>query len=245
MMYAQNYRQDSQMCSHVEKIQVLYAQALDNVCLPLARTAVCRHLDYIDIEIPRTYDKKYYVAEEYTRTIGKHDFSSDIHLVRFSLNELEEISTLLHCLGDKIGYSVPLNDMKYPEVVDFLNHNHTAYLLASALMAFLEAYGNGPSAYYAQPIVDAREFVNQYRKKKNKEIDLMYSALLQNGKIPIRWKSEYRLYATVKKLYPDAVFQYAPDWLKRQKIDIYIPSLRIAIEYQGKQHYEPVEFFGG
>ena len=27
--------------------------------------------------------------------------------------------------------------------------------------------------------------------------------------------------------------------------DIYICGLKIAIEYQGKQHFEPVEFFGG
>lgn len=27
--------------------------------------------------------------------------------------------------------------------------------------------------------------------------------------------------------------------------DIYISGKRIAIEYQGKQHFEPVEFFGG
>lgn len=27
--------------------------------------------------------------------------------------------------------------------------------------------------------------------------------------------------------------------------DIFISGLNIAIEYQGKQHYEPVEFFGG
>ena len=27
--------------------------------------------------------------------------------------------------------------------------------------------------------------------------------------------------------------------------DVYISGLNVAIEYQGKQHFEPVEFFGG
>lgn len=41
------------------------------------------------------------------------------------------------------------------------------------------------------------------------------------------------------------LYQYRPDWLGRQSLDLYIPSLRTAIEYQGIQHYLPVEFFGG
>lgn len=27
--------------------------------------------------------------------------------------------------------------------------------------------------------------------------------------------------------------------------DVFIPSLHLAFEYQGKQHFEPVDFFGG
>ena len=49
----------------------------------------------------------------------------------------------------------------------------------------------------------------------------------------------------MRGLYPDAKFQYEPDWLYGQHLDIYVPELHMAIEYQGKQHYEPVEFFGG
>ena len=38
---------------------------------------------------------------------------------------------------------------------------------------------------------------------------------------------------------------YQAEWLRGQRLDIYIPSLKAAIEYQGKQHTEAVEFFGG
>lgn len=36
-----------------------------------------------------------------------------------------------------------------------------------------------------------------------------------------------------------------PKWLGRQHFDIWISTRNLAIEYQGKQHFEPVDFFGG
>lgn len=53
------------------------------------------------------------------------------------------------------------------------------------------------------------------------------------------------LFKIVKKEYSNAIYQYRPKWLNSQSLDIFIPNLNIGIEYQGKQHYEPVTFFGG
>jgi hypothetical protein len=36
-----------------------------------------------------------------------------------------------------------------------------------------------------------------------------------------------------------------PKWLGRQHLDIYIEDFNIGIEYQGKQHSQSVEYFGG
>ena len=66
-----------------------------------------------------------------------------------------------------------------------------------------------------------------------------------------RWKSEEMVYNITKRLYKDyqVIYQYKPFYLATEKgnmsYDIYICGLRIAIEYQGKQHFEPVEYFGG
>ena len=71
------------------------------------------------------------------------------------------------------------------------------------------------------------------------------SRLTAEGIIKPRWKHELSLFHAVRKRYPDTLCQYRPDWLGRQSLDIYIPSLKTAIEYQGIQHYHPVAFFGG
>lgn len=41
------------------------------------------------------------------------------------------------------------------------------------------------------------------------------------------------------------LYEYSPDWLGKQRFDIYIPKYNIAIEYNGEQHYKPIARFGG
>lgn len=48
-----------------------------------------------------------------------------------------------------------------------------------------------------------------------------------------------------KNLIEDIQYQYRCEWLGTQSFDIFIPSQKVAIEYQGQQHYEPVSGFGG
>ena len=71
------------------------------------------------------------------------------------------------------------------------------------------------------------------------------TGLTADGIIRPKWKHELTLFRAVRKKHPDTLYQYRPEWLGRQSLDLYIPSLRTAIEYQGIQHYIPVEFFGG
>lgn len=67
-----------------------------------------------------------------------------------------------------------------------------------------------------------------------------------------KWKSEELVYKIIKKNYKDynVIYQYRPFFLKsdiggQMSYDIFITGIDVAIEYQGKQHFEPVEFFGG
>lgn len=62
-----------------------------------------------------------------------------------------------------------------------------------------------------------------------------------------RWIAENQLFQILRRLLKGIeVQQHArPTWLEPQHLDVYIPSAGIAVEYMGRQHFEPLEFFGG
>jgi len=59
--------------------------------------------------------------------------------------------------------------------------------------------------------------------------------------------SQNKLLHKLETSFPALEFQweYKSNWLGRQRIDIFIPELKIAIEYDGIQHFVPLDFFGG
>jgi len=61
------------------------------------------------------------------------------------------------------------------------------------------------------------------------------------------WIAEANMLRIVRSLFPDVdvLHQASPDWLGRQRFDIYIPDYGLAVEYNGEQHYFPIEHFGG
>jgi len=61
------------------------------------------------------------------------------------------------------------------------------------------------------------------------------------------WVSEAALAAQIRDRLPDLpMARHArPSWLSPQHLDIYLPSINLALEYQGEQHSRPVERFGG
>lgn len=66
-------------------------------------------------------------------------------------------------------------------------------------------------------------------------------------KIGEGWISETDLYYTIKEQLPDlkVAFHASPKWLGKQHLDVFIPELKVALEFQGEQHDRPIEYFGG
>jgi hypothetical protein len=63
-----------------------------------------------------------------------------------------------------------------------------------------------------------------------------------------RWTSETILYHLVEAAYGDEFTierHHRPDWLDGLELDIFLSEPGIGIEYQGVQHYEAVEHWGG
>ena len=76
-------------------------------------------------------------------------------------------------------------------------------------------------------------------------MDIAKDAYRKTNYSQVKWISEYKLFNLIKLWYPDAVFQFSPVWLNKQSIDIFLPSKHIGIEYQGRQHFESIDYFGG
>lgn len=72
------------------------------------------------------------------------------------------------------------------------------------------------------------------------------SEMVANGELTTKWKSEVELYKLIRNYFGHAVYQFRDNnILGLQSIDVYVPEYRLAFEYQGIQHYQPVEVFGG
>lgn len=132
----------------------------------------------------------------------------------------------------------------------------------------------GPKIYYnSKPvyeevsslrIVDYKKFFNIFISEswRNDEEKNLIDANVKKVKDEVRddfgvsrigeqWKNETFLYDLLSKLMKKknihVMHHYRPKFLKGQELDIYFEydGLKIGIEYQGRQHFEPIDFFGG
>ena len=63
-------------------------------------------------------------------------------------------------------------------------------------------------------------------------------------------KSQSKLFNELKQSFPKEEIIFEADnkiieWIGLQRFDIYFPKYNIAVEYNGEQHYIPIEHFGG
>ena len=86
---------------------------------------------------------------------------------------------------------------------------------------------------------DAAEYSSKQAEIK---AEMQREGLIKSG---LHNENERKLFFLVKETYPDAIYQYRDEWLGYYSLDIYIPSIKTAIEYQGGQHYKSVKFYGG
>jgi len=62
-----------------------------------------------------------------------------------------------------------------------------------------------------------------------------------------QWSDETELFYAIKRAFPQfqVIHHGRPEWLGQMHFDVWLPELKIAIEYHGPQHFEAMEHYGG
>ena len=245
MIFDDNWKEYPELVPKIERIQSLAEIVTSDSQSGIGSNTTYLGADEIQISIPLTYDKKYFVSVKFALGYVPPKGIDEAPIASFHVSRIADMSFLMSCMGFKPQYNSEPDYGDNRHAFEFVVKNDPLRYLASQICSLLEEYGTAPSVYYASPISAARKLVNDARKEHSRKIESIYSALQENGEVSVKWKSEYQLYQLVRSQYPDAKYQFHPIWLEPQSLDIFIPSINMAIEYQGLQHYEPVEHFGG
>lgn len=85
------------------------------------------------------------------------------------------------------------------------------------------------------------------RRKIDSEIENITRTEFGFKKIGEGWVSETLLFNIIRSIFPnkEIIRHHRPDWLERLELDIFIPDIKIAFEYQGQQHFFAVDAWGG
>jgi hypothetical protein len=162
-------------------------------------------------------------------------------------NDIAELSNITH-FGSLTWFQLQLEiimtqflDPPYAEIAR--NAHETADVLRKWRSLYDRANSNGVTSFLLS------NYENIFATMGNCSIDSenRYREIVGVPRIGEGWVSEVELLNFVKDIFQKekVIHQGSPGWLGLQRLDIYLPRLKLAIEYQGRQHYEPVPFFGG
>ena len=96
-------------------------------------------------------------------------------------------------------------------------------------------------------MIGLRREASQVRRAFTKKIENIVREEFCIRKVSEGWISETILYQIVRKVCSghQVLFHHRPEWLNGLEIDIYMPDMKVAFEYQGIQHYRPIKGWGG
>lgn len=193
--------------------------------------------------IPKTFDKKYYCAVKLAEKAIDVEADPDEkeYYVTFEGTQIDEIATMFAILIDVDNMNEPYM-IRAKQLLFENSFNHHFSIAEGHLASFLrEKYGY--SGFVNNTVL--RRIQIEEKPTLKEKIDDLYNEMVREHRITTRWSSEYKLFSIVQHYVPSAKYQYHCEWLGAQSFDIFIPLQRIAIEYQGEQHYKPIEVFGG
>lgn len=198
----------------------------------------------ITFPVKATFNKRYYIAAKLADSAKKvkPNIDKSIYYVTFDGSQIEEIRLMCSILIDV--FNTPEERQAIDYAYEYLYEYHYLTYLGKTVQAHITELAEkyGWSYYTYSPLSSIQKAIG---KKISKKTDDLYQAMVRENRVTVRWGSEYMLFSLIREYVPDALYQYRVEWLGQQSFDIFIPSQNVAIEYQGKQHYEAVDLFGG
>jgi hypothetical protein len=232
------------------KTQVNHTVCLNKVRIPAFIFSQARQFMGNEYEIEQPY-----IAN---LTVGFNNFVDD-RIQGFRVVSFDHVitGTRVFCTCHQTAHASMLQDARQivPRAVPGAWPHRVVALLECAtysdgLCHFCVADAHGEDAasdWYGAQIQDHYEpYVDLLVRSEDMDIQTAKAEARRRLSIS-RWKREGELYRLVSKLFPNQVIrrEASPPWLGQQRIDIYLPELKLAIEHQGEQHYRPIERFGG
>lgn len=192
-------------------------------------------------DIWATYDRNFYSmakAADKAVSIRTNEDESKF-FITMSGADLEEIAVITHCISESDRIIDQPDAWIYVYERDIWTHMLTD--LEGVISELSQKYDENT---YLRDGVFAmiNNYFRDYIKSRAKKY---YDAMVNECRVPSKWGHEVRLFMLTRHFVPEAVYQYRAPWLEEQSLDIYLPSQKTGIEYQGKQHYVAIDYFGG
>jgi hypothetical protein len=157
-------------------------------------------------------------------------------------------------VNKKAGPQKPFFNKHRNALVDTWAKHREAWFRARYEMKFEQAppepfmlrSDSTPSGWQMLPEV-RRAFNPEDHRAFRRDMEAMYR---RDQNLPAKgegWVSQTHLANCVAEALPhlEVLREASPPWLGRQRLDVFVPALNLAIEYQGEQHYLPLDHWGG
>lgn len=232
------------------KTDIALAKSLPLVSDECEKSTIESDGEVLLVPISCYFDKGFYSAFYFAKNypIVEKRFSPGKSCVQCVIavdkSHLAVLMFLYYCTISQRNYFQYLTDEQI-ELQQFLEENHPVMRLEKTLRSLELQYHEADIVKNAKPYTDASSTIAAFYEQLHATREFAYTDLHQKKQTRRKWVNEIKLFVLVKSLFPDAKYQYTDEWLDRQLLDIYIPSINCAIEYQGQQHYQAIDFFGG
>jgi hypothetical protein len=135
--------------------------------------------------------------------------------------------------------------LEYQNEVDSIKKTREDYRLADEKLPKL-AYGPEKTEE-AKEVIKLRRVASKKRRAFTIKIENIVRQEFGFKNVGEGWVSETLLYQIVKRILgeKEILRHERADWLEGLELDLFVPSLNLAFEYQGQQHFHPVSLWGG